>query len=286
MSCFEKMRLLTIGFLLPLALFPTAHAGCSQAIEVPAAPAGRFVMTDEKTGEVSGVYPELLRSSSKETGCTFNFIIVPRARFNQMLEQGTSHLFIPESQTPEKDTFGEFIPLFYSTPVIISARPDLAIRTIADIKKHPALHVDVVRSYDWGSAYRQAVKELKDLGMVTEVTDAGIIARKMEAGRTDITIMSAHILYGNVISLGLTDSLGKRLRYIRSPDFEAIPSGVYLSNSLPKQDRRELKNMLQNWLETRQLWRALQANLPQDGLMSLTPLHKNHLPASSKSRAY
>ena len=276
------MRLRFLAFLpyylLCCAMMGGAYAGCSRPIIVPASPAGKFVITQAQTQTVSGVYPDLLRSSGKKIGCEFDFVIVPRARFNFMLEKGTGHLFIPESQTPERDLLGEFVPLFYSTPVIISARPDLKIRSIADLKRYPELRVNVVRGYDWGVSYRNAVQQLRDLGMVEEVVDAAIIVKKMDAGRADITIMSAHILYGNVLSLGLEESLGKRLRYIRSPDFEPIPSGVYLSNSLEKDDRILLKAMLTSWLNSKSLWAALFAALPADGLMSLTPLDKKHRP--------
>lgn len=255
-----------------------AYAGCSRQIIVPASPAGKFVVTDTQTQAVSGVYPDLLRSSGKKIGCEFDFVIVPRARFNFMLEKGTGHLFIPESQTPERDLLAEFVPLFYSMPVIISARTDLKIRTIADLKRYPELRVNVVRGYDWGTSYRNAVQQLSDLHMVEEVVDAATIVKKMAAGRADITIMSAHILYGSVLGLGLQADLGPRLSYIRTPDFEPIPSGVYLSNSLTKDDRTLLKKMLNSWLSSKSLWEALQATLPADGLMSLTPLDKKHRP--------
>ncbi|WP_373974773.1 transporter substrate-binding domain-containing protein [Chitinibacter sp. SCUT-21] len=271
-----QLPALCLAFLLLASV--KIHAACSQTVLVPAAPAGKFVIANEQTHEVSGVYPKLLRQSSKRVGCTFKFEIVPRARMANMFQTGEGQLIIPESQTPEKDRLGEFVPLFYSTPLIISARPELHLSSIDDILKHPQLRVNIVRSYDWGEAYRKAIDRLRKAGMVEDVIDAAVIAKKMDADRADITIMSAHILYGNVQTLGLDTTLGKRLRYIRSNDFEPIPSGVYLSNSLPATDRAQLKIMLQQWLNSQALWREFQATLPPDGLMSLTPLQAQHRP--------
>jgi polar amino acid transport system substrate-binding protein len=267
-----------VGTLFAVALSTSVYAACSQPVIVPAAPAGKFVIADEKTQTVAGVYPHLLRASAKEYGCQFEFVIVPRVRMAHMFQTGEAHLMIPESQTPEKDRLGEFVPLFYSTPLIISARPELNIQSIDDVLKYPQLRVNIVRSYDWGQAYRTTVERLRKAGMVEDVVDAAVIAKKMQAQRADITIMSAHILYGNVQTLGLHETLGKRLRYIRSDDFEPIPSGVYLVNSLPAADRAQLKIMLKKWLGSQALWREFQATLPPDGLMSLTPLQAQHRP--------
>jgi polar amino acid transport system substrate-binding protein len=255
-----------------------AHAGCSRPIVVPAAPAGKFMMTNEQTLEVSGVYPDLLRSSGKKIGCDFHFVVVPRVRLNMMFEKGTGQLIIPSTQTPERDLLGEFVLLFYGTPVIISARPDLKIRTIADIKNYPKLRVNVVRGYNWGASYQVAVKQLSDSGMVEDVVDASTVIKKMQVGHADITIMTAEIFYGNLSNLGLLETFAKNIRYIKTPDFQPTFTGVYLSYSLSSADRGQLKSMLQNWLSSKALWSALQAALPDDALMSLTPIEKQHRP--------
>lgn len=256
--------------LLLLPLF--ASAACSQRIVVPSAPAGKFLITDEASQKVSGVYPELLRSSGAAIGCQFDFPLIPRARFQHMFESGDGHLLIPETQTPERDKLGEFVQLFFSTPVIISTRPELRLKSVADILKNPQLRVSLVRGYDWGEQYRQASQKLKEAGMLEEVRDALTVARMMDAGRTDVTIMTAHILYGNLEQLGLQDTLGKRLQYVRSADFTPTRSGVYLSYRLPDSDRTQLRKMLTDWRSSQRLWKAFAATLPPAGLMSLSPV--------------
>lgn len=261
-----------------LIITALVQADCSKPITVPAAPAGKFVVINEQSKQVSGVYPKLLRESGKQVGCVFVFVIVPRVRMAHMFKTGEGQLIIPESQTAEKDQFGEFVPLFYSTPLLISARPELSLHTIDDVLKYPQLRVNIVRSYDWGDAYRKAIARLTAAGMVEDVLDAGVIAKKMDAQRADLTIMSAHIMFGTVQNLGLEASLGKRLKYIRSNDFEPIPSGVYLSNSISPADRAQLRQMLNKWLSSQAMWREFAVTLPPDGLMSLTPLQAQHRP--------
>ena len=88
-------------------------ADCSRLMQVPVAPIGLTVIA--KGNEVSGVYPDVLRSLERGN-CLFNFSIVPRARLEAMFEAGKADLLIPATKTPKRDEHGILCPWCIAGP--------------------------------------------------------------------------------------------------------------------------------------------------------------------------
>ncbi|MBE9609089.1 substrate-binding periplasmic protein [Chitinilyticum piscinae] len=247
-----------------------ALAACSRPIVVPATSSGKLVSVSGQ--QLGGIYPDLLRESSVASGCVFRFEPVPWARMMYMLETGTGDLFAPLSQTAERDRYAELVPMYYSTPVVITLLQVPALTRAEELLNYPELRVNVVRGHNWGPAYASLVERLRAAGMVEEVTDMPMLLKKMAAGRAHVAIMGSHLMDGAIQTAGMRDTLAPRLRYQQVRDLDTNLAGVYLSKSLPEGDRVQLRAMLQHWLKSGLFWLRLQREMTAQGLSSLAPL--------------
>ena len=251
---------------LATALPGVASAGCSRNIQVPIAPIGLsvFIASDNT---VSGVYPEVLRNVGPKEGCNFEFTVVPRARLDLMFEAGRADLLIPASRTSARDEFGTFVPLVYSRATLISlASERSAIHSAQELLDRPGLKVGLVRGFDFGGGYPAVVKELTRQGRVVLDVDAAGVARLLQSGAVDITIMAPSILYGAIHADPKLAGMAERLRVEPLDEFPWNDSGAYISKALSEADRTALREMLERAGKSGTVWKAFQRFYPPQTL--------------------
>ncbi|KQV79379.1 hypothetical protein ASD15_18785 [Massilia sp. Root351] len=222
-----------------------AGASCSRPIVVPASSLGKMMTVNQASGDVGGVYPELLRERGRRAGCEFVFPVVPRARAEAMLRQGDADLLVGAVQVPERDQWGRYIPMIGTEWMLISTDPDPPRSTEALLAR-PGIRLNVVRSYNYGPAYLALLARLDKQGKLEYVKDPQTIARKMEIGRADYAYMPSNTFAGTLEELGLRDSLGQRVHYTRLAGIPASTSGVYISRKTAPDDAAQLAAMLEH----------------------------------------
>ncbi len=272
--------------LLGLAVTVTAQAACSRVMRVPVAPIGLSVVTSG--GAVSGVYPDVLRRIEAETGCRFEFSIVPRARLEAMFISGQADLLMPASRTPARDARGQFVPLVKARPVLISLNSDRpAVANLQELLERRDLRVALVRGFDYGEAYQQLIPRLKEQQRLVMEADAGAVARAMERGLADVTLMVPAIFTGTLHQDSRTRALLDRLRYEPLSDLGWGESGIYLSPRLAPTDRELLAEALDKAVRSGLVWKAMQRHYPpgsyEDGMKALVPAAALPAPATSSA---
>jgi polar amino acid transport system substrate-binding protein len=250
-----------------LTSFPSiAVAGCSRNIVVPIAPVGLsvFVAADNS---ISGVYPELLRNVGLKEGCAFELSVVPRARLELLYESGRADLLIPASRTPARDEFGIFVPLIQSRATLISVASDrLVVGSAQELIDRHDIKVGLVRGFDFGPAYQVLVKELTRQGRVVLDVDAASIARTLQNGAIDMTIMAPSILVG---AMQADPKAAGLLEKLRSEPIDELPwgdSGAYISKKVGEPDKAALKDTLERAGKSGAVWKAFQRFYPANAL--------------------
>jgi polar amino acid transport system substrate-binding protein len=260
------MRLSLAGALLVAPLL--GRADCSRPVQVPIAPIGQsvFVAAD---GSVQGVYPEVLRSVAAKEGCSFEFTVVPRARLDALYEAGKVDLLLPASRSPRRDEFGEFVPLVYSRAMLISTNAERpALRSAQELLDHKEIKLALVRGFDFGPAYTTLVKELVRQGRVVQDVDALSVARLLQSGAADMTIMAPPLLLGAIQGEAKTAGLAEKLRFEAIEELPWGDSGAYIArkSTLPEADKAQLRELLERLSKSGALWKAFLRYYPASAL--------------------
>ncbi|GGC96088.1 substrate-binding periplasmic protein [Undibacterium terreum] len=260
-SYFRAIRRSMLASLLAGAAL-SAHASCTRPMNVPLSPIGLSVIANGDT--VSGVYPDVLRTAGTREGCNFEFSVVPRARLSAMFDAGKADLLIPASKSARRDEHGIFVPLIFGRAMVISLASDRApIRSAQDLLDRRDLKVALVRGFDFGDAYQKLVKELSSQGRVFLDTDVVSVARLMQSGNADVTIMAPSILAGAIQAEPRTPGLLEKLRYEPIDELPWSDSGAYISRtSLNETDRNALRELLERSAKSGAIWNAFQRYYP------------------------
>lgn len=238
------MEIRTASLVLLLLLPAAALAACSRPLVVPASALGRMMMVNEASGEVGGIYPELLRERGRRIGCEFMFPAMPRARAEHMMQSGEGDLLVGAVRVPERDRWGTYVPMIGTEWMLISIRGDAPPATTEELLARPGIKFNAVRSYNYGPAYLALLARLDKQGKLEYVKDPQTIVRKMEAGRVDYTFMPSNTFAGALAELGLRDSLGPKVHYTRLQGMPTSTSGVYISNRTLPADAAQVAAML------------------------------------------
>lgn len=260
---------------LGLGLTTAAVAGCSRPVQVPLAPVGLSVLLPPQ-GQPTGVYPELLRQVGEAEGCVFVMSPVPRARQELMFEKGPGDLLVPASRTPRRDEFGDFVPLIQARAMLIALQSDRALpSSLKALVQTPSLRVVLVRGFDFGDAYQDLIRELTRQGRLRLEADPVSVARVLDAGGAELTLMAPSILVSALHADERVSHLLGRLRLGALEELGWNDSGVYLSRTaLGEADRRHLREALDRAARSGAVWKLFKQFYPtgsMDG--SLRPLY-------------
>jgi polar amino acid transport system substrate-binding protein len=256
----------TLVLVLEACLPGTASAACSRTILVPVAPIGLSVFVNS-ANTVDGVYPEILRNVGPKEGCNFEFSVVPRARLEVMFETGRADLLVPASRSPARDALGLFVPLIQSRATLISVASDrLNIRSAQELLDRKELKVGLVRGFDFGPAYQALVKDLTHQGRVVLDVDAASVARILQNGAIDLTIMPPSILMG---AMHADPKAAGLLEKLRSEPIDELPwgeSGIYIAKTVNEPDKVALRELLERAGKSGAVWKAFQHFYPPNAL--------------------
>lgn len=232
------------ALLLATAALPVG-AACSRDIVVPVSSIGASVIINGSG--ISGIYPDILRKLGAKAGCNFIFSAVPRARLEALFNTGKADLLLPASNTPQRDRYGEFVPLIANRPLLISlnsARPP--ILSMQELIERREIRVALVRGYDYGDTYQALIAELTKQGRLFLEVDTLSVARLLQGGYVDATVMAPTILNGIAQADPRVSGMLDKLRLEALPELPWGQSGAYLSNSsLTPQDKATLRELLE-----------------------------------------
>jgi polar amino acid transport system substrate-binding protein len=238
-----KLRLLMAVYAAAL----TAHAGatgCSRDIAVPVSANGASVMTE--SGQVKGIYPDLLHGIGPKIGCNFVFAVVPRARQVAMFRMGAADVLAPATRTPERDKLGTFVPMINHRAMLISVNNGRApITSLQDLLARRELRVAVVRGFDYGEQYSSLLVELQKQGRLFTEVDVIAVARLLHAGSADLTIMGPTLMAGATRRDPRVHGLQAKLKAEAVPELPWSQSGAYISHALKPEDQAILREALE-----------------------------------------
>lgn len=235
-----------------------AMAACSRPIEVPVAPIGQSIFVKGDT--VSGAYYDMLTTLRERTGCIFHFRVVPRMRLEAMFESGKADLLVAATHSARRVRAGQFIPMVETRATLLSLTSGRApLRSMDDIVGRTELRVAVVRGFDYGEAYQELLKKLAAQGRLFQEADPLTVARLLNKGMADLTIMPHHVMISAIKSDARVASMETRLRIETLEEMPWIQAGVYISsNSLNAHDRSELTKGLSTSAREGELWHLFQ----------------------------
>lgn len=257
-----------------LAATLSSHAGaqtatsCSREIQVPVALIGMST-TQLENGSVGGIYPEAFQAAAQKAGCKLVYSVVPRARLEVLFEMGKADMLVPASRTPARDKLGIFVPMISHRATLLSlannARAPLA--SAQDLLDRKELRVAVVRGYDFGEQYQWLVRELARQGRLYQEVDTVAIARLMQAGAIDVTIMGPTTFHGAVQRDPRVAGLGERLRVEPIPELPWSTSGIYISRqSLTPEDQAAVRDLMEKVAKSPAILEAFQRTYRQEWL--------------------
>jgi polar amino acid transport system substrate-binding protein len=234
-----------------------ASAGCSRTINVPAAPTGQVVTWNG--AQVGGIIPDMLSAIGAKAGCTFAWSMVPRIRLETMFEAGQADLLVAATEVERRDRHGLFIPVLEARPALISLEGKRArVSSIAELLARRELRVALVRGYDYGQPYRAMIATLTAQGRVYLEVDARTVARLIDGGMADATIMPASSFIGSVQADPRIAHMAAHLRIEPLAELPWIRSGIYLSKkSLSAADRNTLEQALTASVKAGLWWQAM-----------------------------
>ncbi|MRX10242.1 transporter substrate-binding domain-containing protein [Pseudoduganella sp. FT25W] len=239
-----KLRVIIAACAASLAAHSAGATGCSREIAMPVSANGASVIIDGT--HVKGIYPDLLRSMAPKIGCQFTFVVVPRARQVAMFKSGTADLLAPASRTADRDQIGTFIPMINHRAMLISVKSSRApIANAQELLARRELRVAVVRGFDYGEQYSALIEELQKQGRLFVEVDVIGVARLLNMGSADLTIMGPSLMAGAIRRDHRVQGLQEKLRTEAIPELPWRQSGAYLSNALKPEDFAILRDALE-----------------------------------------
>jgi len=205
--------------------------------------------------------------------CRFEFSVVPRARLELLFELGQVPVMLAAVRTERRDGFGEFVPLLDTRPALLSLNPELpALQHLRELA--PPRRVAVVRGFDFGLRYRQALDNWRRDGQLVVEADIPGALRALQAGLADYAVL----LPAHAQALAQREArfaeLGTRLRTEFLAELPWHTTGAYLSHrALPAAERSWLRQRLQAAAESGEVWRQLGQHYPAEAMAgSMRPL--------------
>jgi polar amino acid transport system substrate-binding protein len=251
-----------LALFLALAVPVLAQAACTRPFNVPLAPLGMSVVINGD--QIGGAYPNMLRALGEQEGCEFKFSPVPRARLEALFETGRADLLVPASRTPRRDRYGYFIPLIASRAAIISVDHQRApLRSFDDLLERKELRVALVRGFDYGENYQALIKKLSARGRVFFEPDALSVARLLQAGYADVSVITPATIGGAILTDSRVASLIDKLRIELVDDLPWGESGIYVSRTaVTAKDRAILEHIITNAVKSGVVWENVRKQYP------------------------
>lgn len=195
---------------------------CSRPVKVAISPIGRSMMVSSN-GTVTGIVRDFLELVSQRSGCTFEYLVVPRARAFLMLETGEIDVVPSVNRTDQRDQWGKFVHLYNNRAMLIALK-GVQPTTLAQLLDG-TMTIGVVRGYDYGPAYMALLGDPRMQSRISVVRDPETCARMLAIGRMDAVLMAPSAFVEAAESLGITDKV--IVTAIAGLPF--VPTGLYFA---------------------------------------------------------
>lgn len=236
---------LTLGFL--SCIFSPVNASaedgkslCSKPILVAASSIGRSMMVsaDQK---VTGITPEIFNTITRETGCVFEYVVVPRARAFLMLKRGEVDIVADATRSPDRDESAYFLEAGRIAPALVSLKTKRpSANTIKELLDGKATLIHINGFY-FGPEVDAIIDDPRMAGRVSRAPSPELAARMLLAGRADavichaITLLEAWDTWGN----------GEELVATQLDGMPTITFGTYMSTTrMSPSDRQVFENAM------------------------------------------
>jgi len=207
------------------------------------------VLYRSDTGD--GVDARLVDELSKRTGCTVEYVVLPRVRIWMELERGSLDMATAAIPTPERKRYGYLLPYFRTRNMALTRdEPGATWRTMAEFEQSPA-KMGMVRSFRHEPAIDAMIERLRGQGRVVESVDAQDNLRLLREGVVDLVFVQP-VVYRSYLS-------DAQLAHVRILDWvpkdqESVGALILSRKSFAPQQARH--------------WDAALAGLISDGTMA------------------
>lgn len=146
-----------------------------------------------------GVDARLIDKLAARTGCTVEYLVLPRARIWQELERGSVDLATAAIPTPERRQLGYLLPYFHTrNQALMRDVPAAPWQSLAEFEQSNA-RVGVVRSFRHEAAVDALVERLRPRGRVVETADVQENLRMLREGVVDV-VFAQPLVYRSYLS--------------------------------------------------------------------------------------
>lgn len=215
------------------------------------------VMYRADTGD--GVDARWVDALSQRTGCTLQYVVMPRARIWQELERGTLDMATSAIPTLERQQYGYLLPYFRTRNLVLMRDVPAAQWNSPAQFVQSSARLGVVRSFRHEPALDDLIERLQAQGRVVEAADVQENLRLLRQGLVDV-VFAQPLVYQAYLSEVQLSSL--RLQDWAPPEQESVGALILSRRSFSPAQA--------------QAWDALVAQLLKDG--SLLKITQRFLP--------
>jgi polar amino acid transport system substrate-binding protein len=252
-----------------LACEAHAHAACSRPITIAITGQGSDIIVEENRS-VSGAMAEVLDDVTRRSGCTFDYVFVPRARAISMFMAGEVDVLPAAVQTEARDKAGLFITYSSAQVAAIGLRKRFTQIGQPDGILSGTYLVNTVRGHDYGPAFKTLLDSLRAQRRLEEVVDPLTAARKLALGRADVILIAP----GAFVEASERAGIDNALQAIPMPSIPSFLAGIYLSRtSLLASDREQLAATMSDPVVKQRYWHAMSKRLRPWALAGARPAH-------------
>lgn len=204
---------------------------CGKPLSIASSSVGRSMVVG-KNGALSGTVKDFMDKVSVDTGCTFDYKQVPRARAWMLLSTRAIDLLPAAVQSTDRDQIARFVPTHRVTPQLLTLDAKLPAIRDSNALLNARLRVGVVRGYQYGQQYQHIKAQLAQRGLLDEVANPETIIKMLQAGRIQATILPLTALADAAENMGV----GKDLRAASLAELPQVRAGIYFSrDTVPDQ---------------------------------------------------
>ena len=179
------------------------EAYCSKPIRVAMFEFG--LLYRSSTGD--GVDSRLLDVLAKRSGCTFERVLMPRARIWTELQGGTLDMATAAVPTAERRAYGYLLPYLITRNQLLLRKDSGSLPTTMAAFEKSGLHVGVVRSFKHEPAYDAFFDRMAAKGLVHEAADVAELFRFLERGMVQAVLSQPIVFPQYVTSEQIRDTL-------------------------------------------------------------------------------
>ncbi len=133
-----------------------------------------------------GINKDVLEELARRMGMNLELYVMPRARIDNMLKEGTLHMSVSAVETPERARYAWYVPYF-------AQKNDVLIRSEAGIINEEGLlhrrdiRVGIIRGYYYGEHYMALIEKLKAKNRVVEAKDTEALYQMLKENWIQVT---------------------------------------------------------------------------------------------------